>query len=59
LPAKRLSAFDSVTLYGKSNLRPDIYGKLVMLVFLFVVWMMLKTVFSFVGSSFDFGEYDY
>jgi hypothetical protein len=36
---KRLStAFDSVTLYGNDpHLRPDIYGKLVMLEFLFVV----------------------
>jgi methylmalonyl-CoA mutase len=38
LPAKRLStAFDSVTLYGSPHVRPDIYGKLVMLEFLFVV----------------------
>jgi hypothetical protein len=41
--AKRLSTFDSVTLYGNDpHVRPDIYGKIGNAEFQFVVWMMLK-----------------
>jgi methylmalonyl-CoA mutase len=48
LPAKRLSTFDSVTLYGNDpHTRPDIYGKSGMQEFQFVVWMMLKIIFWF------------
>jgi methylmalonyl-CoA mutase len=38
-----VNGFDSVTLYGNDpHVRPDIYGKIRMLEFQFVVWMMLK-----------------